>query len=336
MKYNYCTIFDKGFLNRGIALHDSVLRHSKEPFRHFILCVDDTTYDILTKMQLQYVVPIRMVDFESSDPKILEAKNNRNFLEYMWTLSSVFTDYVLQNFKEIEYVTYLDADLYFYDSPEIVFNDMKDNSVLIIPHNLPPWKKEKEETVGKYNVGMVIFKNDENGLSCLSWWRDECLKWCYEKPELGKLGDQKYLDYFEEKFKNVYICTHKGADLAGWNIRNFQGKIYEENGHTIIDGDPLIFFHFSSFKLYYPPSTLLPFGPFNSYKYIVPSPEKKYIYAEYAEALYRAMEKIRGVYPGFTYGTLPRPSPLQQFTETILPPIIRTCKNTLRNLFKIK
>lgn len=336
MKYNYCTIFDKGFLNRGLALYDSVLRHSKEPFRHFILCVDDTTYDILAKMSLKYVTPIRMKDFESSSPEILEAKNNRNFLEYMWTLSSVFTYYVLHNFEDVEYVTYLDADLYFYDSPEIIFDDMKDNSVLIIPHNLPPWKKEKEESVGKYNVGMVIFKNDENGNNCLSWWRNECLKWCYEKPEPGKFGDQKYLDYFEEKFKKVYVCSHKGADLAGWNIRNFKGKIYAENEHTMIDGDPLVFFHFSGFKLYYPPSALLPFGPLNSYGYIVPSPEKTHIYAEYATALYKAMEKIRAVSPGFTYGTLPRPSFLRQLIETVLPPTIHTCKNAIRSLFKLK
>lgn len=337
MRYVYCTIFDKGFLNRGLALYDSVLRYSKEPFHHFILCVDDTTYDILTRMKLKYVTPIRMEDFESSNPRILEAKNNRNFLEYMWTLSSVFTDYVLNTFEDIEAVTYLDADLYFYASPEIIFDEMGDNSVLIIPHNLPPWKKEKEETVGKYNVGMVIFRNDQDGRGCLSWWKDECLNWCYEKTdEPGKFGDQKYLDSFEEKFKKVYICRHKGAGLAGWNIRNFKGKIYTQNDHVFIDGEPLIFFHFSSFKLYYPSSTFLPFGPQHNYGYTAVSPEKTHIYVEYADALYKAMAKIQAVYPGFIYGTLPRPSFLQQLVEITVQPTINRCKNTIKKILKMK
>jgi hypothetical protein len=315
MKYNYCTVFDKGFLSRGLALHYSLLKHSKKPFRHFILCADDATYEILAQMNLKYIVLVKMEDFEASDPKILEAKNNRDHREYMWTLSSVFTYYVLTHYKDVEYATYLDADLYFYASPEIVFEDMGKNSILIIPHNLP--SKEEEARLGTYNVGMVIFKNDENGRACLKWWRNECLTWCYAVCMSDKFGDQKYLDYFEEKFKGVFVYRQKGANLAKWNIENYKGKICKKNGRFVIDDDQLIFFHFSQWRQYYPNSFFLPFGPLNSFAYVLllKNTTIKLLYREYAEALYSTTDKIRKIIPDFIFGMIPRPSVTKQIRD---------------------
>lgn len=335
MRYNYCTVFDKGYLNRGLALYYSVLKYNKEPFRHFILCADDVAYEILSKMNLKYVAPFKLHEVENSDPKILEAKGNRNHTEYMWTLSSFFTHYILTKYEDIEYVTYLDADLYFYASPEIALQDMGNSSVLITPHNLA--SKKREEIVGKYNVGMVIFKNDANGSACLKWWKDECLKWCYDSITSDKYGDQKYLDYFEQKFKGVFVYHQKGACLAGWNIRNYVGKIFKKNGQIQIDGDTLIFFHFSQWRQYFPKSPLMPFGPLGAYDYIFPpSLHKKLIYNEYASAIYSAMDKIRKVVPDFTFGTISRPNILIQIRDVVIAYGTLTSRKIQRLLHKIR
>ena len=331
MRYNYCTLFDKGFLNRGLALYNSVLKYHKEPFRHFILCLDDETYGILKKMNLAHVTLVSMKEFENEE--LLAMKKTRSFREYCWSLSSIFTYYVLEHFPDSEMVTYLDADLFFFASPEKVFADFKaggDRSILIIPHNLPLSQKKKEDSVGKYNVGMLIFKNNENGRACLIWWKDRCMEWCYEKVEPERFGDQKYLDYFEEKFKGVFVYRHKGADLAGWNIMNYTGKIKKRNGMVLIDGDPLIFFHFSQFKLYYPPSRWLPSGPSNLYGYFMPSVEKELINRHYTEALYGAMEQIQKIMPAFTDGMIPRPGMYAQIKEIVAPPLRRFLRNKLR------
>lgn len=338
MKYNYCTLFDKGFLNRFIALHDSFEKYHKADYRHYVLCLDNETLDILTEMKLPHVIPVRRSDFES--PELLEVKKTRSLREYSWTLSSVFTKYVLDHFEDIEMVTYVDADLYFYDSPEIVFEAFKKTnaSILIIPHNLPPWKKEKEEIVGKYNVAFNIFRNDENGRACLKWWSDKCIEWCGEVPEPGRLGDQKYLDYFEENFKGVFVYKDKGADLASWNIRNFAGKIYKKDNAVYIDGDKLIFFHYSSFRLFFPKSFILPSSPIvGAYAdYIMPSIERKLIYSHYAPALYKAMDDIRKVRPDFTLGTLPRPNFFIQIKDFVWPIVLDSIKSLIRKMIPIK
>ncbi len=332
MKYNYCTLFDKGFLNRFIALHDSFEKYHKDDYRHYVLCLDNETLDILTEMNLPHVIPVRRSDFESSE--LLEVKKTRSLREYSWTLSSVFTKYVLDHFENIEMVAYVDADLYFYDSPEIIFEDFEraNASILIIPHNLPSWKKQKEEAVGKYNVAFNIFRNDENGRACLNWWAESCIKWCYEIVEPSRFADQKYLDYFKEKFNGVFVYNNKGANLAPWNIKNFVGKIKEKHDSVYVDGDKLIFFHFSSFKLFFPKSFILPSSPvMGTYAdYILPSIERKLIYSPYTVALYKAMDKIRAVRPNFIFGTLPRPNFLIQIKDIILPIAIDSIKISVK------
>lgn len=317
MTYYYCTYFNNKFLNKGLALYNSLLKHSPHSFVLFILCLDDQTYNLLTILNLKYVNLIKQIDFE--DPELLQAKSNRQLFEYYWTISPSLPLYILKNYPEINLITYLDADLYFFSSPKPIFEKFNDNSILLIPHNLPPAKKIKEAIVGKYNVGLMTFRRDENGLACLNWWRNKCNDWCYATPEPDRFGDQKYLDFFPEKFSGVYILHHHGANLAGWNIRNFKNQIVKKENQVLIAGDPLIFFHFSDYNLYYPFSKFLLAGPLNEYKYILPSPERDLIYFPYQVALQAAHHQLMRVDKAFQAGVIPRPNLIKQFQETIWP-----------------
>jgi len=323
VKYNFCTLFDKGFLNRGLALYNSLLNNIPEQFSLFILCMDDITYDILNKMNLDRIKLIKLEDFE--DEELKKAKANRNWVEYCWTLSPSLPLYIIETFN-VDMITYLDADLFFYSSPEPIYREFTNSSIMLIPHRFTLWKKDKEKEVGKYNVGMLIFKNDEDGLACLRWWREKCNEWCYEKVEPHRYGDQKYLDCFPDKFKGVYILNNKGANLAYWNIRNYTGKIKKNKNKIFIDNDELVFFHFSQFKVFYPKKIFLPNGPFNNYTKI--SDLKNIIYKKYFKALYQAMKDIRKISPNFEHGVSERPALYNQVIEIITPHI----KNFIRGL----
>jgi len=221
MTYNFCTLFDKNYFSKGLTLYYSLLKHC-DSFNLWILCMDSFTYDTLREMNLKHVELIELKDFE--DPELLIAKKNRKIVEYYFTCTPSLPLYILKKNKDLEMIAYLDADLFFYSSPEPIYREFGNNSIMIIPHRFLPSKKYQEKINGIYNVGMLVFRNNSEGIKCLQWWRNQCNECCCLDTQAGKVGDQKYLDEFPKLFKNVHILKHKGAGLAQWNIRNYTIK----------------------------------------------------------------------------------------------------------------
>ena len=144
-------------------------------------------------------------------------------------------------------MTYLDADLMFFSDPEALFDEMGDASVLITPHRFAP-EYAHHAINGIYNVQFLPFRRDERGLTTLNWWHDRCIEWCYYRLEDGKLGDQKYLDDWPERFPGVHVLQHSGGGLAPWNISQYD--VHEgPGGRVLVDDDPLVFFHYHRLQL---------------------------------------------------------------------------------------
>ena len=247
MRY-YCTYFDRHYLLRGLALYRSLKQHA-EPFVLWVLCFDDESASVLTKLSQPDLIPIALADFERGDVALLAAKPTRSKVEYYFTCSPSLPLYLLNRNPEIDLITYLDADLYFYDSPEAIFAEMAEASILIVGHRFPEHLRFVEVN-GIYNVGLVSFRNDARGRTCLEWWRDRCLEWCYDRQEDGKYADQRYLDDWPVRFEGVAVLQHSGAGLAPWNW--IASDIKVRHSGIWANGQPLIFFHFSNLKILTP------------------------------------------------------------------------------------
>lgn len=329
---NFCTLFDKGFLIKGLALHDSLVRHGGS-FTLWVLCMDDETKNVLSKLNLSGMRLLSLSDIE--DNELARARQNRSLRKYYFTLSPALPLYILEH-NDIPSITYLDADLYFFSSPEVIYEEMGDKSIMIIPHRLGPSRKEKEKEVGKYNVGMLIFKKDESGLACLKWWREQCITYCTDNQSSEFYDDQKFLDHFEEKFKGVHIMKNLGANLAPWNI--VLDKIRRHNGTIYVDRDKLVFFHFSGFALY-PKSIILPYGPYTFHEYTRSSLLKTSVYRPYAMCLYKMLDKVKSIFPKWEYGMTIRPKTTkglrQFFNNSIKFPSEKLAKVILSTVFKL-
>lgn len=241
MKHHYCTCFDKGYAPRGLALHRSLLRHAGD-FHLWVLCLDEATHALLKKLRLKHVTPVSLSQLEQHDPALLAVKPQRSTVEYYFTTSPCFPSYLLDTRPEIEDITYLDADLFFFRSPEPLWAEAGNADVVIIPHRFPPAKKDCEK-YGTYNVSWVGFRRSANGLQCLRWWRERCLEWCHDRlDEQGRYADQKYLDQFPSLFAGVHVILHPGADLAPWNIASHTLRAGSDG--VLVDGRPLLFYHF--------------------------------------------------------------------------------------------
>ncbi len=240
MKYNFCTLFDSNYLYKGLALYQSLCDVNVE-FHIYVVAFDDECYLTLKKLNLDKLTVISLSEFETEE--LLAVKNSRNRAEYCWTSGpSVIYHFMMQ--YQLSSCTYLDADLMFYSSPKPIFDEIGKDSVAITEH----FTEVVDELAGRFCVQFVYFKNDASGMEALIWWKDECINWCYSRFEDGKYGDQKYLDYFPEKFSNVCILKNRGAGVAQWNVFQYD---FSKFGKILYKGDflDIIFFHYHGTKI---------------------------------------------------------------------------------------
>jgi hypothetical protein len=294
MGHAYCTLFDREFLFRGLALYESLEKNAGD-FTLWILCMDDTAYDTLAKLPLPHAELIRLVDFE--DDALRAAKQTRNALEYCWTCTASVALWVLRRRPELESVTYIDADLMFFSDPEPLFDELGAGSTSIIEHRFAPRWEHMVPQVGVYNVEYLTFRNDERGLAALGWWRDRCIEWCYDRLEDGKIADQMYLDDWPERFPGVVVLQHPGAGLAPWNVERYE--VDDGPDGITVDGRPLIFYHYSSFAIV--DDGACRFVPAAD-DYRITSEIERIVYAPYISAIERAIGRVQAVEPGYTHG----------------------------------
>jgi hypothetical protein len=242
----FCTYFDHNYLPLGLTLYRSLKQHSPE-FKLWVLCLSSTCYDVLKQLDLPDINLISLNEFERGDEALLGAKQNRRLIEYYFTCSPSLPLFILNNYPEVDLITYLDADLFFFSDITPIYEEIADASIAIIEHRFSS-DRLKLVIYGIYNVGWLSFRRDENGFACLRWWRERCIEWCYDRPENGKFADQKYLDDWPNRFSGVVVLQNKGANVGHWNANNYQ--IFSSKNRIWVDEKPLIFFHFHAFKSY--------------------------------------------------------------------------------------
>lgn len=253
--------------------------------------MDDETYSLLKKADLKNVTLINMLEFE--DSRLLAVKNQpgRN---YFATVKPPLILYVLQKNPEIDFVTFIDSDLFFLSSPSSFCDKLglqTQNNILITASNFTYGKEYLEDRNGIYNAGAMGFKNNEIGLSCLKDWYEKCIQSCENKVRNGHFGDQKYLDTWPKEFPGICF-GNKGDNVGPWNVTRYKIKKRGENYY--VDADPLILYHFSSLRIYSPTDFL----PVN-YSYMVNWKAKNIIYLPYLIELKKAMAKVKFIDPLF-------------------------------------
>ena len=246
---NFCTLFDSNYLTRAIAMNESLARVCPS-YHLYVVAFDDDCYNYLVKAAFPSVTPISLSQFE--DPQLLAVKPTRSAGEYCWTCTPSVILYCIEKFN-LPSCTYIDADMIFYQDPQVLLDEMGTRSVLISEHRYTKAYEKVSIDSGIYCVQFMYFKNDVDGMTALRWWRERCLEWCYARQEDGKFGDQKYLDDWTVRFKGVHVMEHPGGGVAPWNVQQYS-FVNEGGDIVLIDGKgrhyPLVFFHFQGVKFY--------------------------------------------------------------------------------------
>jgi hypothetical protein len=157
-------------------------------------------------------------------------------------------------------------------SPAPIFDEFEASgkAVLITDHAYDA-EYDSSAGSGQYCVQFMTFVRGRSD-TVRQWWQDRCIEWCFDRVEDGKLGDQKYLDDWPERFsESVHVLSQIDVLLAPWNARRFP---YSR----------AIAWHFQGFRLLGNDRALLHRG------YSVPDVVDRMIYAPYMKELKEILE----------------------------------------------
>lgn len=327
----FTTLFDSYYLDRGLLLYRS-LENVTDDFKLYIFCFDDKSYEILQEYDLKHAILVHHSEFE--DEALLKLKKERTKAEYCWTCTSVTIKYVLEHFGEPN-CTYIDADMYFFSNPRVLFDEIEQNhaDIVITPHRFSDSHRDKRlcKRSGKYCVEFNYFNTTNNAMEALDWWIAKCAEWCFHIYEPERMGDQKYLEKFPVLFKGVHELEHLGGGMAPWNLKQY--KLYSKAEDIVLETKSgnekfsLVFYHFQNLRF-------LSENIVNVSSEIHDKKLKDTIYVPYLRGLVQIREELTSKY-GMKYEVKKRNSS-NRFIAFLQGTVLRFKIRSLSDIYRLK
>lgn len=216
VKSSFVTIFDENYLAQGLSMISS-LERTTPTAQIWVVAADAATLEAVSRNASARVSVVPLVEVEN--PELLRVKSSRSRVEYYWTLTPFLPDFLFRVQEDCEVATYVDADMYFFRSAHEVlheFQDDPDAAVMLTPHDYLP-RYDQTAVSGEFCVQFMPFRRGTSR-NILESWQSKCLDWCFQRPEPGRFGDQKYLDVWPQEFgSQVRIQQDVGLLGAPWN-----------------------------------------------------------------------------------------------------------------------
>lgn len=242
---SYCTIITSDYFFYAKAIFDSLETFDKELNFH-VLVVDEVSEDLYYK-SIQVHLLSDLTSNCTSDYDLIKHYEVDQASKLRWALKPLFLKYLLLH-KHYKKSLFLDPDLFFYNDPSFLFEELETKDVIITPHwrskdpIVDPLNFDSLFTGGLYNAG--FFGCNSNAVNILNWWLQACA-YKMEKKD-GFYVDQIYLNLMPIYFSNqVKTIEHKGCNVSNWNMIECLRSVV--NNEVIInEKDPIIFIHFTN------------------------------------------------------------------------------------------
>ncbi|MGC8657491.1 MAG: hypothetical protein ACP5U1_00285, partial [Desulfomonilaceae bacterium] len=151
--------------------------------------------------------------------------------------------------KGYQKIVYLDPDIYVYNSLERIFLSLEEFEAVITPHLTDPLDDDFRPAdidilkAGAYNLGFIAVKSSTEIRKFIDWWAEKLVDDCRVALAEGIFCDQKWCDLLPSFVNQVLVDRHPGMNVAYWNLKHRQ--VAQCGDSYLVDGLPLIFFHFS-------------------------------------------------------------------------------------------
>ena len=246
------TIVAKNYLPRALTLGDSV--KAIHPDLPFFIFLSDELDGAVTPSMLRYPV------VEAKDLGIARCRQMAFYytiLEFCCAIKPFCFEY-LERLHGYEKIVYFDPDIYLYNSLEPMFAELSERSVMVTPHITDlaaAGDGAMPETsflfVGAYNLGFVAMRMSAAAKALLAWWGERLIDRGFADFRDAQHVDQKWMDLMPGLMgEEAIISRYPGYNAAQWNIH--ERVLTVEGGRYLLNGEPLVFYHHTSFDPHNP------------------------------------------------------------------------------------
>lgn len=251
------TIVSKNYLHYALTVRESFLKHNKDTdFYIFLMDKLSSKKDIeMFKKLNDYKVKI--IGFEEIKNGIQSQLIDSMLFKYtVLEMNTGLKPFAMEYLLNLGFdkVIYIDPDICFYQKISKIINKLEEYDILLTPHMLKPYSDNKSPSeldimrAGIYNLGFIAVKNTNNVRRFVHWWQERLAEYGYSDIANGMFTDQKWMDYTPSLFNNVYIFKDPGHNVAYWNLHERNIELSE--GVWYVNGQPLVFFHYSGLPLH--------------------------------------------------------------------------------------
>lgn len=254
------TIVAKNYIGLALILEKSIKRHYSD-FQFYIIVADE-----VDQCDSDFVLPENCLigrDFLNFSDQVWEEMSFKyNLTEFC---TSIKPACFLQFFLKYEKVVYLDPDILFFHSAEVIFNLLDTHKAVVTPHILYPCNQNATDTAernwlqcGIFNFGFLALNASDSVMKVVEWWGQRLLNFCFIDSYDATYTDQKWGDFFPSffEFNELLVWRNTGANLAPWNF--FERQIVLRDGVPFVrfrnrsnvssEMNRLLFVHYSAYE----------------------------------------------------------------------------------------
>jgi glycosyltransferase involved in cell wall biosynthesis len=246
MNTEFFTICARNYLAFAVTLGESLRR--QHPAAHF-------TIWLLDQGELPPVPPeivIRLVEDDAvPGGEFMDLCLRYNITELA---TAVKPACMMRHFRDgAERVLYMDPDIYVFRPLQAVMDALEAGAQgVLIPHILQPLPRDDAHPddldilrSGTYNLGFLALTAGSETDALLNWW------WSWLRTHAfshrgGVFTDQKWMNFAVVFWPRLHVLRHPGYNVAYWNLP--QRRLTRVGDDWQVDGEPLVFFHFSGFN----------------------------------------------------------------------------------------
>jgi hypothetical protein len=237
------------YLPKAAALAHSVKRVHPDAVFHVVLSDEMPECPAATTAAFDSVINIRDLPIENLPSWIFKHR----LVELCTAVKGMAFQYIAARYGA-DHIYYFDPDIVVFNRLDGLEQRLSRESILLTPHQLAP-ESDPQAVIdneicslrhGVYNLGFLAVKMAGQGRQFIDWWAQRLRNHCYDEVENGLFTDQRWIDLAPAFFDDIGIVREPQYNVATWNLthRRAVGRAPFE---IKINGQPLVFYHFSGF-----------------------------------------------------------------------------------------